>query len=589
MTPHDVAADSARLLRFQNEVAYLDRMQPSEGEVRDDTERLGSKGGVLVIAWLWPSLFYDSGFDPFDAASRGNRALWEKAAGHSESVGAEEALKTASSALDRRRQSRRQVAARRFERIVESTARAVGRSVEDLKTHLKWSTPLTQVELDRLLHGYAPFPFPVIVGLCSALQLEFKDAWVLVDRQRLARRIDQSVLASLISNELRFLTLDNLENVARKLPRGSVDAEQEQELDIYRAPQPGSRYWSLYEALAADERDHPDYTLAQIDRLLVDAGEMPLPESASSSDRSWWAGSGARSEGRPQVSAWWAAGYRIRHIAIDPSSGQDPSIGFEALPGRAKWLANPERTVQREYRVPGPVKVWIYPDLEGVKAGLTALARVLEVQKREFDLEGAKAGLAGMAAALERIKELNRSRANARAKLEANVPDDPDIRRLTEHLKRQGEADRSQIEAHFNQVRDKPVDAAWMTNLLTKARRQGWTVNNGTRSRPRWASTRLTAVLMEDIADNWNLETPAIDTRGAVPVEFLQLVAKAVGVDSASCTGPQIARRILESSGGTWQPEFESADKSVTGLGLKAVRDAIGIPMPPEAEIVALD
>lgn len=147
----------------------------------------------------------------------------------------------------------------------------------------------------------------------------------------------------------------------------------------------------------------------------------------------------------------------------------------------------------------------------------------------------------------------------------------------------------SQIEGHFNQGRDKPVDAAWMTNLLTKARRQGWTVNNGTRSRPRWASTRLTAALIEGIADNWNLETPAIDTRGAVPVEFLQLIAKAVGVDSASCTGPQIARRILESSGRTWQPEFESADKSVTGLGLEAVNDAIGIPMPPEDEIVVLD
>jgi len=72
-------------------------------------------------------------------------------------------------------------------------------------------------------------------------------------------------------------------------------------------------------------------------------------------------------------------------------------------------------------------------------------------------------------------------------------------------------------------------------------------------------------------------------------VEFLQLVAKNVGVDSAGSTGLEIARRILESSGRTWQPEFESADKSVTGLGLKAVRDAIGIPMPPEAEIVVLD
>lgn len=114
-----------------------------------------------------------------------------------------------------------------------------------------------------------------------------------------------------------------------------------------------------------------------------------------------------------------------------------------------------------------------------------------------------------------------------------------------------------------------------MTNLLTKARRQGWTVNKGTRSQPRWAATRLRSVLMEDIADTLDLETPAIDPRDPVPVEFLRLVAKKVGVRSANSSAQQIARRISESSGGTWQPEFESADKSVTSLGLRAVRDAI--------------
>jgi hypothetical protein len=556
MTPHDVAADDSRLLRFQNEVAYLDRMQPSEDEVRDDTELLDSKDGVLVIAWLWPSPTYEPRFDPFDAASRENQVLWENAARDSRRVGAEKALKTASRAFDRQRQSRRQVAASRFVRIIESTAQAVGCSVEDLKTHLQWSAPLTQLELDRLLRGYTPFPFPVIARLCSALQLEFTHAWVLIDPQRLERRIAQSVLASGISSHLSSLTLDNLESVVRKLPRGSVDGGQAQEFDIYRAPQPGGRYWSMYKALAADERASPDYTFAEIDRLLVDSGEVPLPESARA-DRSWWAGNGAKTEGRPQVSAWWAAGYRIRHVAIDPSSGRVASIGFEALPGRAEWLANPERAVGREYRVPGPVEVEI------------------EAQTRGLDLEGAKAGLTEMAAAIERLKDLHRSIADARAKLEENVPDDPDIRRLTELLERRGEADRSQIERHFNQVRDEPVDAAWMTNLLTRARRQGWTVNNGTRSQPRWAATRQAAELIEDIADTLNLETPAIDPGDAVPVEFLRLVARSVGVHSASSSAPQIARRIIESSGGTWQPAFESADKSLTGLGLKAVRDAL--------------
>jgi len=495
MTLHDIAADNSQLVRFQNEVAYLDRTQPTEDEVRDDTELLNSKDGILIVAWLWPSPIYESGYDPFDVTSRENQSLCKNAAKHSSGVAAEKAFAAAGHAFDRQRQRRRQVAARRFELIIKTTARAVGCPVEDLKTHLKWSTPITDLELDRLLHGYTPFPFPVIVSLCRALQLEFTDAlaWVLTNPQRLARRIKESVVASGISSQLRFLTLENLESVVKKLPRGPVNAGQAQELDLYRAPQPGGRYWSLYEALAADESDHPDYTLAEIDRVLVEAGEMRLPVSASA-DRSWWAGSGAKPEGRPQVSAWWAAGYRIRKVAIAPSSGQVTSVGFEALPGRAEWLVNPERTVQREYRAPGPEKVGIYPDFENLMAALAPLAKASEALAKEVDLEGLAAALTPLATALDRITELNRSR----AKLEANMPDDPNIHHLVEFLEKVGEANRSQIEHHFIQMQEKPVDAAWMTNLLTKARRQGWIVNNGTRSQPKWTATQLTAELVEN-------------------------------------------------------------------------------------------
>lgn len=569
MTPHDVAVDNSRLLRFQTEVAYLDRMQPPEAEVDKDTELLNSKDGVLIVAWLWPTPSYEPGFDPFDADSGENQVLWENAR-HSQPVGAEKAPdETASLAFDRQRRRRLWVAARRFREIIGLTARAGGRSVEDLKTHLKWSVPLTPLQLGRLLYGHTPFPFPVIVKICHELQLEFTDAWVLDDPQRLARRIDESVLASGISDHLRSLTLDNLESVKRKLPPPPpVNAGQAPELGIYRAPRPDGRYWSLYEALAADVRDYPDYTLAEINRLLVDAGEMKLPVR-SASVRSWWAGNGAKTEGRPQVSAWWAAGYRIRKIEIDPSSGQVASIGFEALPGRAEWLTNPERTAQREYRVPGPEKIEIYRDEDDLGVAMLSAWKTSDFQ----------ALLTAMGPALEFVKAVSRSL----------VPGDPDIRQLVEFLDKIGEAARSQIERHFNQTLEKPVAAAWMTNLLTKARRQGWTVNNGTRSRPRWASTRWTAVLMEDIADNLNLaETPAIDRRDGVPLDFLRLVAEAVGVDSANSSAPQIARRIIESSGGTWQPEFESADKSVTGLGLKAIRDAIGTRMPPEDEIITM-
>lgn len=487
MTPHDIVADKSQLVRFQNELAYLDRMQPAEDEVCDDTELLNSKDGILIVSWLWPSPIYEPGYDPFDIASSDNQTL-RSAAKHSPGVKSEKACAATRQAFDRQRQRRRQVAARRFELIITTTARAVGCPVEDLKTHLKWLTPLTDLELDRLLHGYTPFPFSAIVNLSKVLQLEFTDAltWVLTDPQRLARRIEQSVVASGISNQLRFLTLENLESVVKKLPRGHVNAGQAHEQDLYRAPRPGGRYWSLYEALAADESDHPDYTLAEIDRVLVEAGEMRLPVSASA-DRSWWAGSGAKPEGRPQVNAWWAAGYRIRKVGCAPSSGRVTAIGFEALPGRAQWLANPERTVQREYRAPGPEKVGIYPDIQGLVAALTPLAKASTALTKDVDLEGLTAALTPLATALERITELNRSR----AQLEANVPDDPNIHHLIEFLDDAGAADRSQIEHHFMQIQEKPVDPAWMTNLLTKARRQGWIVNNGTRSQPRWTATGL--------------------------------------------------------------------------------------------------
>lgn len=545
MTPHEVAADQSRLLRFQNEVAYLDRMRPSEDEVRVDTELLGSKDGVLVIAWLWPNSFYSSAFDPFVGASRENQLLWEYVAKDSEPVGEEPAtaFRKASRAIDRRRQRRREVTARRFDVIIKLTATAVGCSVEDLKTHIQWVTPLTELELERLLHGDTPFPFPVIVRLCSALQLVFTDAWVLVEPQRLAHRIAQSVLASEISDHLRLLTLDNLKSAVRKLPRASVDAEQAQGPDTYSAPRPGGRYWSLYEALAADERPYPNYTIAEIDRLLVEAGEPPLPVSART-DRSWWAGTGAKTEGRPQVSAWWAAGYRIRSIAIDPSSGGVASIRFIALPGRSEWLVNPERTAQREYRLPGPLEVWIYPDVEGIAIALTEFASQTQALRRGLNLDGITAGLSELSGQIQPLKKVNlegitagfgelarsgeaqaRDLEESRAVLDrlkapnrSNVPDDPDIRHLIEFLRQLGEADRSQIERYFSQLRNEPVDAAWMTNLLTKARRQGWTTNNGTRSRPRWTTTLAPDHLAEDTAATPNSETP-IDSGGAVPLE----------------------------------------------------------------------
>lgn len=563
MMPHDVATDSSRLLRFQNEVAYTDRMQPSPDEARDDTELLGSKDGLLVIAWLWPSLTYDPDFDPLDVSSGEIRVRWEGAVGDAGPVGEKAACRSHGRGSDPGQQ-RPHVAAERFRLVIESISREVGRSVEDVKTHLKWSAHLAHLELDRLLHGHEPFPFPVIVRLCSALQLEFTDTWVLVDPERLERRIDQSVLASGISDRLRSLTLADLESVAKRLPQPTVSDGQAQEREIYRAPRQGGRYGSLYEALSADVRDNPVYTLDAIDRLLIDGGEQPLPPSArASDDPSWWAGTGAKTEGRPQVSAWWAAGYRIRNIAPDSASDQVASIEFEALPGRAEWRANTATNALQGYRPPGPLRLRIYPHAEGMAVATPGSARLAEALMRGQNLEVLKASLSLLVESLRDFES-------------QNVPDDLDIRHLTELLDTVGEADRSQIERHFNVSPDKPINAAWMTNLLTKARRQGWTVNKGTRRQPRWAATRRRALLLDGVADKCNLEAPVIGPVDPVPVEFLRLVAQKIDVHSTGTSAPQIAREIVESRGGRWQPEFESADESVTSLGLAAIDEAIG-------------
>jgi hypothetical protein len=554
MMPNDVAADASWLLRFQNEVAYLDRMQPSDEEVRDDAEVLGSKAGVLVIAWLWPGALYDLSLDPFDDVSAMDQRFWDHATGDSRPAAAAETLKIAGRALDRRRKHRRQVAARRFEQIIETTARKLGHDVEDLKTHLKWSAPVTQLELDRLLRAQTPFPFHLIVGLCGALQLQFSAGWILVDPQRLARRIERSVLASAIAERLDHLTLDNLASVHKRLPR-PADAGRLEGRYSYRAPAPGARYSSLYAALAAEGSDYPEYTLTQIDQRLQDGGEEPLPDSARK--RSWWAGNGEKTEGRPQISAWWGAGYRIRNLEVDRSSGDVVSIGFEALPGRAEWHADPERTSRREYQTPGPDKVWVYPNLGGLAGALTTLIERTKPLASLVHVEGVRTGL-------------------------YTLPEDPDVQSLTELLDEVGEADRSEIERHFSQTRDEPFDASWMTNLLTRARRQGWTVNKGTRKHPSWAATRKRAMLIDAIAEKCNLEAPIIDPADPVPVEFLQRVATATGTPSTSTSVPQIAREIVESRGGIWRPDFESADKSITSLGLEAIDDAIGSVWRPE-------
>lgn len=455
MTPHDVVADPALRNRFQAEVAYADRMQPSEGVSSDDAQVLESPDGLLIAAWLWPRALYDN--DPFEIVARWNRGVGSVDESQLESdVSARLAW---TDAIDRRRQILREIAATRFARIIDSTARAVDRSVEDVRTHLAWSVPLTEDHLNRLLCADSPFPFRVIAGICSALHLDFDDEfWELVNPSQLAEGVDQSVLAAEITSRLRGVTLEDLKGVKSKLPR-PAEVGKAPMREVY--PAPARRYRGLYKSLASDGRDHPHYTVDAIDGILKAAGEKGLPSSAR--ERSWWAGSGAKAEGRPQVSAWWAAGYRVRDLA--PAAGPVAVVAFEALPGRAAWFADPTRTTSGEYRVPGPPRVPIYPiDQQGVQSLSAALIVVAEAAK---------------------LATIQREAMDAQ-EATAEGPDDPDVRSLVAFLDEVGEATRASVVQHFASARGGQVDESWLTNLLTKARRQGWTTNLGSRSRPRW-------------------------------------------------------------------------------------------------------
>jgi hypothetical protein len=455
MTPNEIAQDERLLMRFQDELAYADRARPTDEEIHVDGELLHSPDAVLLIAWLWPEQVYLPDHDPFALAEGEDRSFWQRVAADSQSLDFQQSFERTAAAVDRRRQQRRAVASDRFARITEAVSMTLGCSVDDVMTHLMRATPLTEGDVEALQRGRTPVAFSVIVGICNALQLQFAEgAWELVDPQRLARRIEQSVIANAISRQLRLLSRSSLESVAKKVPKGSVEAGEGQEFEAYRAPQRGARYRSFFEVLAADPRDDPEYPLEEINRILTEAGENPLPPSAKvKSERSWWAGSGTKSEGRPQVSAWWGAGYRVGNIVIPLGSDEIESIIFRALPGRQEWLADPDHASSGEYPALAPVTVSIYPDMSGVADALLSFGRAVQSWAKSTEL------------------------------------DDPAIRILIQFLRSSGEVDREAIEGHFAETEGAPVDASWMSNLLTRARRQGWIVNNGTRGKPRWATT----------------------------------------------------------------------------------------------------
>lgn len=544
----------------------MDRRRPSDDDLHTDIDLLRSRHGTEIVAWFWPTADYRANSDPFELADTANREFQTELDMSISAVDARLEIGELVAAVDRQREQRRQVAATRFAQILEATANAVSRSAQDVVSHLKWSVQVSSRELEGLLRGLVAFPVSVVVSVCDALQLEFDDGWILADPRRLARRVDHSVRASRIADRLAILTFENLDSVEKRLPRKAEALEVLSQADSYLAPDPGGRYASLYEYLAKDARVAPHYTLSEIDEVLRRAGELALPESAK--HRSWWAGHGNRAEGRPQISAWWGAGYRVGRVVTDPSTTEVVSVEFLALPGRAEWRGDRARSAQRGFVLPGAEKVRI--DLTETTTGARRQADLdqkIAALASQFDFDAFRIAIAPVLASLEALHR-------------AMLPDDPDLRVLTKFLDSVGEANRADIERHLTAARGEAIDAAWMANLLTRARRNGWIANKGTRKQSRWAAVRSRQMMLGEIADNLRLDRPKIGPDDPVPLEFFQRVAEAVEVPSDNASVVQIAQRIVEREGGGWQQAYESADGSVTSLGLRALREAIGTRMP---------
>jgi hypothetical protein len=531
MTPLEVLTDLDTLTRFQREVAYRDGTPRSKRMRDSDTALLLSESGLATVAWLWPDQTFDPAFDPYDPSDERNApdaVTWT------------------------------QNLAARFRHFVIAASSACGRSPGDVLSHVAWTVGLSRRDMARLVEGHDHLAYAA--GVCAALQLEFADDWRIVDPAGLGHRVDASITATRISRRLRFLTAENLANLERKLPKGQRDLDHAKAPESYNAPPPGGRYRALFELLASDERDSPYYLLDAIDRALREGGEEALPRSARH-DTSWWAGTGTSAMGRPQLRAWWAAGYKIGRIEVSEDSGEVIGVKFNSLPGRPTWFSDADRVARGAYRMPDRVIVTVRPQDASV-ANLSELVPTLAEEDTPAPPYHPQAKT-------------------------ARRPRDREVQVLMELLEASGELDRAAIEERFD---PKETDdfAPWMSNLLTRARRQGWTVRYGSKTKPRWVASGSKGDLMLQIANTLGFEAPHVGMGSEVSDEYLARVASALGVELSDemngLPGMAVAA-IVEALGGTWPRDRGAArfDESLLE-GLRALRDcvsALEVEAPP--------
>lgn len=530
MSPHNIGSRAHRTLAYLDALGY--GQHPGESSNYPTVvEALEPRARVLLVAWLGPHASLSS---------------------KSDSAAAKHVSPT--------RRAPQDVAAD-FRRFLATAVKASQRPVSDVAAHVGWRASLSTRDLDRLLDGQDGFSIPCILDLCDALQLEFRDRWLLIDPERLARRIDESLTALQLVGRLRDLSGDRLESLYRRFPNPSPDTSA---VGPYLPPLQGTRYRALFEVLASDDRLRPSIGVRDLDQALQERGEgAGLPRSAYV-DRSWWAGTGSKTAGRPQVSAWWAAGYRVGTLETDAETGEILTVTFEALPGRGAWFANPrrlegfgldERTPESEAR-----------PIVGARA-----AEILVPRSLLFGLSASPShdGLSASGA--------DHGEASDGA---LEVHDDLTMQ-LVSSLDELGEADRATVAAQL----DATLNDAELSNLLTRARRRGHVVNHGTRTRPRWVVAGSKADLMFEIARILSFDPPPMRAGSVISRQFFELVAHKLSLEAPrDALIVDVVRMIITSADIEWSPAFVARDTIITLAGLEAVRDAALIQAGADTE-----
>ena len=89
-------------------------------------------------------------------------------------------------------------------------------------------------------------------------------------------------------------------------------------------------------------------------------------------------------------------------------------------------------------------------------------------------------------------------------------------------------------------------------------------------------STLLKSEVGKSITDKLGIPEVHFSTGSTEPKELFLAVADSLGIQISSVTTkPGLARTIVESSGGSWLPQFESSGSTVTLEGLLAVQSAV--------------